>query len=68
MNNRERLMELISEYVLERGDIADLVMVKRSQVDYWLLSNESSSHEEVPDMAIELLEIKLQNRQKGSAE
>ena len=59
MNNRERLMEIMSEFELDRMSIADLVKVKRDEVDHWLLSNESKNHKEVPDMAIELLELKL---------
>ncbi|MBI1733140.1 MAG: hypothetical protein HYR49_10315 [Gammaproteobacteria bacterium] len=59
MNNRERLMDLITEHGLDRHEIADLVKVRRDIVDRWLLSNESRAHEEVPEMAIELLELKL---------
>ena len=64
MNNRERLMTLITDYNLERREIADLVKVKRETVDNWLVSHESKHHEEVPDMAIELLEIKLKQREQ----
>jgi orotate phosphoribosyltransferase-like protein len=59
MNNRERLMELISQHGLDRHEVADLVKVRRETVDRWLLSNESRAHEEVPEMAVELLELKL---------
>ncbi len=59
MNNRERLMEIMTDKELDRMTIAELVKVKRDEVDYWLLSNESKNHKEVPDMAIELLELKL---------
>ncbi|OGT76200.1 MAG: hypothetical protein A2W76_11785 [Gammaproteobacteria bacterium RIFCSPLOWO2_12_47_11] len=59
MNNRERLIELIADYKLDRRQVAELIRVKRDTVDHWLTSNESKSHEEIPDMAIELLEIKL---------
>ena len=52
-------MEIMSEFELDRMSIADLVKVKRDEVDHWLLSNESKNHKEVPDMAIELLELKL---------
>ena len=62
MNNREQLISLITEHNLERREVADMVRVKREVVDHWLASNESKSHEEVPDMAIELLEIKLKQR------
>jgi hypothetical protein len=59
MNTRERLIELMLEYKLERREIADLVKVRRETVDYWLLPHESKSHVEIPEMAIELLELKL---------
>ncbi len=59
MNNRDRLIELISEHELERSELADMLKVKQETVNNWLLSNESKHHEEVPEMAIELLEIKL---------
>jgi len=59
MNNRERLIELIADHKLERRQIAELVKVKREAVDHWLTSHESKSYEEIPDMAIELLELKL---------
>ena len=67
MNNRERLMELITQYNLERRQIADLLKVKGETVHRWLLPNESRGHEEVPEMAIELLEFKL-GLQAGAAE
>ncbi len=69
MNNRERLMELIAEHQLERHEVSELVKVKLETVGHWLLSNESRAHEEVPEMAIELLELKLKlglRKVKGS--
>ena len=65
MNNRERLFDLISTYGLERREVAELVKVKPESVDNWLVSHESSHYEEMPDMAIELLELKLKDRQKS---
>ncbi len=59
MNNRDRLMSIISENKLERRDVAELLKVKPEEVDHWLLSSESKNHREMPDMAIELLEIKI---------
>jgi hypothetical protein len=59
MNNRERLMDIMSEHKLDRMAVAEMVKVKRDEVNYWLLSNESKNHKEVPDMAIELLELKI---------
>jgi hypothetical protein len=59
MNNRERLMEIMVDHELDRRELAELLKVKRDEVDHWLLPNEGRNHEEVPDMAIELLELKL---------
>ncbi|MEM6998404.1 MAG: hypothetical protein AAF419_01025 [Pseudomonadota bacterium] len=59
MNNRERLMEIMADHELDRMELTEILKVKRDEVDYWLLSNESKNHKEVPDMAIELLELKL---------
>jgi hypothetical protein len=59
MNNRQRLIDLIADHKLDRRDIADLLYVRRETVDHWLYSGESKNHEEVPEMAIELLEYKL---------
>jgi len=70
MNNRDHLMSLMVEHKLDRREIAELVRVKRETVDHWLLPPDSKNHEEVPDMAIELLELKLgarplQTRRRG---
>lgn len=59
MNNRERLMDIIVEQKLDRMKIAELLKVKRDEVDSWLLSRESKNCTEMPDMAMELLELKL---------
>ena len=59
MNNRERLMSYMQDHALERRDVAALVLVDRDTVDRWLLSGESSRRLEMPDMAIELLRLKL---------
>ncbi|MDX1518959.1 MAG: hypothetical protein R3318_02470 [Gammaproteobacteria bacterium] len=62
MNTRDRLIELITDNNLERLDVAEMLKVKLSQVDAWLASNESKHHEEAPEMAVELLELKLKLR------
>lgn len=59
MNNRERLMAYMQGHGLERREVADLVLVDKATVDRWLLSGEGARHEEMPDMAIELLRLKL---------
>ena len=59
MNNRERLIEIMTEQKLDRIELAKLLCVKKKDIDLWLLSNESKGNKEVPDMAIELLQYKL---------
>jgi len=68
MNNRERLIELIADHKLDRRDVAEMVKVKPRMVDHWLLPNEAAGHEEVPEMAIELLELKLRDRARSGNE
>lgn len=65
MNNRDRLITLITDYGLDRREVAELIKAKRDAVDHWLLPVDSKNHEEVPDMAIELLELKLGAKQLG---
>lgn len=62
MNNRDHLIDLITQYELERREVADMVKVKRETVDRWLLPNEAANHEDVPEMAIELLQLKIRDR------
>ena len=59
MNNRERLIEIMTEREIDHIELAQLLSVKKKDIDQWLLSNESKEHKEVPDMAIELLQYKL---------
>lgn len=59
MNNREKLIDLMIEHNLERRELAQMLKVKSETVDHWLLPNDLRKHEEIPDMAIELLELKL---------
>jgi len=59
MNNRELLIDLMTSHKLGRLEVAEMARVKRDTVDRWLLSHESSHHEEVPEMAIELLKMKI---------
>jgi hypothetical protein len=66
MNTRERLIELMTTYKIDRREVSELVRVKRDVVDHWLLPNESRNHQEPPEMAIELLEYKLRDRGSGT--
>ena len=68
MNNREKLISLLTDNQLDRREVAELLKVKRDQIDHWLAGNESKHHEEVPDMAIELLELKLKIIKQASPE
>jgi hypothetical protein len=67
MNNREKLIDMMFDNGLDRRDIAALVLVDRQTVDAWLASPESSRHTEVPEMAIELLRLKLGGRNDGES-
>ena len=60
MNNRDRLIEIMAERGLNRSEIAQLLRGKKKDIDQWFLSNESAAHKEIPDMAIELLQYKLE--------
>jgi len=60
MNNRDQLIDLITEHELERREVAELLGVDKSQVDRWLLPHGSNGAEAVPTMAVELLAIKLE--------
>ena len=62
MNNREKLIDYMSQHALERNEVAELVCTDRETVARWLLSPESSRHLEIPDMAIELLRLRLADR------
>ena len=59
MNNRDSLISLMVDQNLERREIATLLQVDRDAVDHWLLPTESPRTHQMPDMALELLEIKL---------
>ena len=59
MNNREKLITVMIDHELERRELAELLLVDRQTVDDWLAPHESSRNVDVPDMAIELLRLKL---------
>ena len=59
MNNRDILIDYMINHELERREVAELLLTDRDTIDRWLLSGESSRREEIPDMAIELLRLKL---------
>lgn len=59
MNNRESLIDLMINHKLERREMASLLSIDREVIDRWLAPTESSRQVEAPDMAVELLEIKL---------
>lgn len=65
MNNRDHLMKIMSDYKLERRELTKFLGVGRDEVDSWLISRESERHRETPDMAIELLKLKLDSKAKA---
>lgn len=67
MDNREHLINLIAEFNLERLDVAEMVKVDLDQVGKWLAPTETKQHQTIPDMAIELLELKLKLKQQSKS-
>ena len=67
MNNRDILIDIMSEHSLDRRDLGELLHVDRATVDSWLAPGSSARHAQIPDMAIELLGFKL-NSKTGSSE
>ncbi len=59
MNNRETFLALVYDNKLERVEVADMLCVDSDQVDRWLAPVGSRRHEDIPDMAVELLRLKL---------
>ena len=66
MNNRDKLITLITDHTLERREVAEMLSVTKAEVDRWLLPRGTKSSAEVPSMAIELLELKLRLREQPS--
>ena len=60
MNNREKLIDLMHEHQLDKRELGELVRADRDAVHAWLLPPEAPRSKQVPDMAIELLELKIQ--------
>lgn len=65
MNNREKLMGYMHTHQLDRLQVAQLVFTDLNTVERWLLSAEGTRHLEMPDMAIELLRLKLGEPESG---
>ncbi len=59
MNNRDRLLDILVGRDMARSEVAQLLSVSLGTVNNWVMTKESGSQEAIPDMAIELLEIKL---------
>jgi transposase-like protein len=57
----------MSAHKIERRDIAQMVHVPIETVHRWLLPMEAHGREDIPDMAIELLTLKLSARGKPPA-
>ena len=54
-------IDLMRSHELERREVASLLRVSIDTVQRWLLPVESKHREDVPDMAIELLGLKLKD-------
>lgn len=65
MNNRDLLIDLMVDNKLDRRELAELLRVERETIDRWLLPHGAQGHEVVPDMAVELLTLKLQLRRQS---
>ena len=65
MNTRDRLIDLMSENGLERREVAELVAVDLITVERWLLPREADHREDVPEMAVQLLEYKLKDPERS---
>lgn len=68
MNNREQFLSLMIDNQLDRLALADMLKVDRDQIDRWLASVESRHHEAIPDMALELLRLKLEQCKPSASE
>ena len=68
MNNRDQLIDAMSDYALERRELAEMLCVDRATVDNWLSPHGSTRNVEVPDMAVELLKYKLSERASNADE
>ncbi|MFT4583803.1 MAG: hypothetical protein ACI915_001406 [Gammaproteobacteria bacterium] len=62
MNNRDILIDIMSEHSLDRRDLGELLHVDRATVDSWLAPGSSARQAQIPDMAIELLDLKLNSK------
>ncbi len=68
MNNRDKFLSLVVDNELDRFDLSEMLKAPLEQVDSWLLSPESAHYQQVPDMAVELLELKLRLRAENPSE
>jgi len=68
MNNRDKFIGLVVDNDLDRYDLSEMLKAPLDQVDSWLLSPESAHYQEVPDMAVELLELKLRLRAENQSD
>lgn len=61
--SRSTLMRLIKKHVLTTQAIAELCLVERGTVESWRKSPDVSSHRTMPPGYLELLKIKLGEKQ-----
>jgi hypothetical protein len=64
-SNRDKLRKLMDEHDLTRQWVADEIAGGSIfTVNAWLKPEDNKSHRSIPDQKLELLELKLANRQK----
>jgi len=66
VNNRDKLIEMMVENELTRYELSEMLRVDIQELDHWLLPIGAAEHKNVPDMAIELLELKLKRQTSSS--
>ncbi|MCI0401270.1 MAG: hypothetical protein L0Y67_07490 [Gammaproteobacteria bacterium] len=62
MNNRDKLIDLLVDNELSRFELAEMLKVTVQEIDSWLSPIGAVGHTDIPDMAIELLELKIKQR------
>lgn len=63
-SNSEALRGIISTHGLTRREVSKLTRKKKSTVDAWLAPADSDWHRPMPDSALRLLELEIENEGK----
>ena len=59
----QKLIQLMSKHALTSSDVAELVYVSRDTVHSWRVSNKATRFRVMPEGLLELLEIKIKQRE-----